>query len=73
MHLHGFPQLVYAKDGYPLDQPYAADTILIAPGERYSVLITPNHPGTWVFHCHILTHAEAPNGFTGMTTAMVVK
>jgi FtsP/CotA-like multicopper oxidase with cupredoxin domain len=25
MHLHGFPQLVYAKDGYPLDQPYAAD------------------------------------------------
>lgn len=73
MHLHGPQQTVIAKDGVPLTVPYTGDTILIAPGERYSVLITPNHPGTWVFHCHILTHAEAPNGFTGMTTAMVVK
>ena len=26
MHLHEFPQLVIAKDGIPLDQPYYADT-----------------------------------------------
>ena len=38
MHLHQFPQLVYAKDGIPLDEPYWADTINVAPGERYSVL-----------------------------------
>jgi FtsP/CotA-like multicopper oxidase with cupredoxin domain len=73
MHLHGPTQLVIAKDGHPLKSPYEADTILIGPGERYSVLITPNRPGTWVWHCHILTHAEAPAGFIGMTTALVVQ
>ncbi|MEX1164588.1 MAG: multicopper oxidase domain-containing protein, partial [Nitriliruptor sp.] len=62
MHLHGFPQLVVAKDGYPLDQPYWADTINVAPGERYSVLVTAEHVGAWVFHCHILTHAETDEG-----------
>ncbi|HEU5083006.1 MAG TPA: multicopper oxidase domain-containing protein [Acidimicrobiales bacterium] len=72
MHLHGPDQLVIAKDGNPLPQPYKADTVLVGPGERYSVLVTPNRPGTWVWHCHILTHAEAPEGFIGMTTALVV-
>ena len=73
MHLHGPKQLVIAKDGYPLPQPYYADTVLVGPGERYSVLVTPDRPGTWVWHCHILTHAEAPEGFIGMTTALIVK
>jgi FtsP/CotA-like multicopper oxidase with cupredoxin domain len=72
MHLHGPNQLVIAKDGNPLPAPYKADTLLIAPGERYTVLVTPNHVGTWVFHCHILNHAEATDGFYGMTTALVV-
>ena len=72
MHLHGPRQLIIAKDGNPLPQPYYADTVLVGPGERYSVLVTPNRPGTWVWHCHILTHAEAPEGFIGMTTALVV-
>ena len=25
MHLHGFPQLIFTKDRFPLDQPYWAD------------------------------------------------
>lgn len=41
MHLHHVPQLVVAKDGFPLAQPYWADTINVAPGERYSVVIMP--------------------------------
>ncbi len=45
MRLHGFEQLVIAKVGEPLDQPYAADTILVAPGERYTVLSTPPPQG----------------------------
>jgi FtsP/CotA-like multicopper oxidase with cupredoxin domain len=73
MHLHGPQQTVIAKDGVPLTVPSSGDTIMIAPGERYSVLVTATRPGTWAFHCHILTHAEAPSGFFGMTTAMVVK
>ena len=41
MHLHHVPQLVVAKDGFPVQQPYWADTINVAPGERYSVLLIP--------------------------------
>ncbi len=72
MHLHGFEQIVYAKDGEPLDQPYAADTILIGPGERYTVLFHADQVGTWVWHCHILNHVEADTGMFGMVTAVVV-
>jgi len=73
MHLHGFEQIVYAKDGEPLDQPYAADTILIGPGERYTVLFHADQAGTWVWHCHILNHVEAATGMFGMVTAVVVQ
>ena len=59
MHLHGFEQMVIAKDGEPLDAPYAADTILVAPGERYTVLFHADAAGTWVWHCHILNHVES--------------
>ncbi|WP_051062222.1 multicopper oxidase domain-containing protein [Ilumatobacter nonamiensis] len=72
MHLHQFPQLVYAKDGIPLDSPYWADTVNVAPGERYSVLFQADAVGTWVYHCHILTHVERADGMFGMVTAMVV-
>ena len=36
-----------------------ADTILVAPGERYTVLFHATEPGTWVWHCHILNHVES--------------
>jgi manganese oxidase len=73
MHLHGFPQLVYAKDGIPLDYPYWADTINVAPGERFSVLFQGSMPGVWVWHCHILTHVESDEGLFGMATAVIVE
>lgn len=87
MHLHHMPQLVVAKDGIPLDNPYWADTVNVAPGERYSVLVSteaddlavdqfdpnvPPGPGIWAFHCHILTHSEGDQGLMGMVTAWVV-
>jgi plastocyanin len=72
MHLHQMPQLVYAKDGIPLDHPYWADTINVAPGERYSVLFRATDLGTWVWHCHILTHVERDDGMFGMVTAVIV-
>lgn len=73
MHLHGPDQLVFAKDGFPLDSPYWADTIQIAPGERYSVLVHADEVGTWVWHCHILTHVEKADGMFGMATAIIVE
>jgi FtsP/CotA-like multicopper oxidase with cupredoxin domain len=73
MHLHGMPQMVIAKDGYPLANPELEDTVTVAPGERYTVLVHATEPGTWVWHCHILPHAENDHGMFGMVTALVVK
>ncbi|NOX29778.1 MAG: multicopper oxidase domain-containing protein [Actinobacteria bacterium] len=73
MHLHQFPQLVYAKDGIPLQQPYWADTVNVAPGERYTVMFRADDAGTWAWHCHILTHVEREEGMFGMVTAVVVQ
>ena len=73
MHQHQFPQLVFAKDGFPLEQPYWADTVNVAPGERYSVLVHADRAGTWVWHCHILTHVEKEEGMFGMVTALIVE
>ena len=73
MHLHGLAQKVIAKDGYPVPQSYDADTILVGPGERYTVLVHADNLGVWAWHCHILSHAEREDGMFGMVTAMVVK
>jgi FtsP/CotA-like multicopper oxidase with cupredoxin domain len=72
MHLHGLPQLVFAKDGYNLPQPYLCDTLNVAPGERWDVIVDCTEPGAWAFHCHILSHAEGEHGMYGMVTALVI-
>jgi FtsP/CotA-like multicopper oxidase with cupredoxin domain len=72
MHLHGMPMQVTHNDGWLLDQPYMCDTLNIAPGERYDVIVEATEQGTWAFHCHILSHAESKHGMFGMVTALVV-
>jgi len=67
-----FPQTVIAKDGLPLESPYAVDTISVAPGERVTVLVKGDKPSTWVRHCHILNHVERDEGMFGMVTAVIV-
>lgn len=73
MHLHGMHMTVIAKDGWDQPAPWKCDTLNIAPGERWDVLIKATNPGTWAFHCHILPHAESPHGMLGMVTALVVQ
>ena len=73
MHLHGMPQLVIAKDGYPVANPQLEDTVTVAPGERVSVLVHATEPGVWAWHCHILNHAEREDGMFGMVTALIVQ
>jgi uncharacterized cupredoxin-like copper-binding protein len=73
MHLHGIPQLVVAKDGWTLPNPHFEDTVLVAPGERIDVIVEATEVGVWAFHCHVLTHAEGPDGMFGMVTAMIVE
>lgn len=73
MHLHGLVQQVVAKDGRRLAQPYLVDTLNVAPGERYDVLVQASEPGVWTLHCHILSHAESARGMHGMVTAVIVQ
>jgi manganese oxidase len=73
MHLHGMHMTVIDKDGWPQPAPWKCDTLNIAPGERWDVIVDCNNPGTWAFHCHILTHAESQHGMFGMVTALVVQ
>jgi manganese oxidase len=72
IHLHGIAQMLIAKDGFPTP-PQLMDTVPVAPGERFTVLIHATDLGTWAWHCHILTHAENDTGMFGMVTALVVK
>ncbi len=73
MHLHGPPGWVIARDGIELESPWAGDTFNIAPGERWTVIHRMDKPGVWAWHCHIITHAERPDGMFGMVTAIIVE
>jgi FtsP/CotA-like multicopper oxidase with cupredoxin domain len=72
MHLHGMHMTVVEKDGWPQPAPWKCDTLNVAPGERWDVIVNCNNPGTWAFHCHILPHAESEHGMFGMVTALIV-
>ncbi|HEX6060260.1 MAG TPA: copper oxidase [Gemmatimonadaceae bacterium] len=72
MHLHGMHMTVIDKDGWAQPAPWKCDTLNIAPGERWDVIVNCTNPGTWAFHCHILPHAEAEHGMFGMVTALIV-
>ena len=73
MHLHGMHMTVIDKDGWPQPAPWRCDTLNIAPGERWDVIVNCTNPGTWAFHCHILPHAESEHGMFGMVTALIVQ
>jgi uncharacterized cupredoxin-like copper-binding protein len=75
MHLHGFHFQVVGVDGFPLSAAnrYMADTLVVAPGSRYDILVHATNPGVWAFHCHILNHVEGPEGMFGMVTALIVQ
>jgi FtsP/CotA-like multicopper oxidase with cupredoxin domain len=58
MHLHGHHMLVLGRDGRPsTGSPWWADTLNVAPGERYEVAFRADNPGIWMDHCHNLEHA----------------
>jgi FtsP/CotA-like multicopper oxidase with cupredoxin domain len=73
MHLHGMHMTVIDKDGWPQPAPWKCDTLNIAPGERWDVIVNCTNPGVWAFHCHILPHAESEHGMFGMVTALIVE
>ena len=68
MHMHGGFMTVIAKDGFPLPAPQKVNTISVAPGETWDVILAPQYAGTWVWHCHILAHATGPKDANGNDT-----
>jgi manganese oxidase len=73
MHLHGMPQQIIAIDGWPRTPFQMCDTVDVAPGNRYDVIVEATEVGAWAFHCHVLSHAEGPLGMFGLVTAMIVE
>jgi len=69
MHLHGGSFTVVAKDGFPLEVPQEMNTLNLAPGETWDVIIEPQYAGTWLWHCHVLSHATGPRDADGNETA----
>lgn len=57
MHLHGM--WMQLENGSEHDEIPFKHTVLVKPGEKLSVLITPIEKGDWAFHCHFLYHLEA--------------
>jgi len=62
MHLHGFYYRVESVGDAEYDTIYAQDerrmvvTELMVPGRTMSLTWTPDRPGNWIFHCHVLPH-----------------
>jgi manganese oxidase len=69
MHLHGGYFYVIAKDGFPLSEPQKMNTLSLAPGETYDIILAPQFGGTWIWHCHVLSHATGPKDADGNETA----
>lgn len=65
MHLHGM--FVQLENGQPAEKLPNKHTVLVAPGQSYSVLLTADEIGEWAFHCHLQFHMMA-----GMMTKVVV-
>jgi len=55
IHLHGMWMVL--ENGAGERQP-RKHTVNVKPAERVSVLVEPDEPGKWAFHCHILYHME---------------
>ena len=58
-HLHGFFFMPVDEKGQPLRPMAWKDTVNVPINGTVRVLVTfDERPGTWMFHCHILDHAE---------------
>ncbi|HEY8925488.1 MAG TPA: multicopper oxidase domain-containing protein, partial [Polyangia bacterium] len=64
-HMHGFFFQVLGSDDRPIEPMEWKDTVNVpVNGSVRFVIRYDDRPGMWMFHCHILDHAEA--GMMGM-------
>lgn len=66
MHLHGFYYRLEAIGNGETDHAYATEdrpliaTHLVETGETFAMNWTPERPGRWLFHCHMMLHMSPP-------------
>jgi len=53
IHLHGMWSDLETGDPDYIPRKH---TILVQPGSKISYLVTPDMPGDWAYHCHLLYH-----------------
>jgi FtsP/CotA-like multicopper oxidase with cupredoxin domain len=63
-HLHGQRFRVTSIDGEPVAGAAWKDTVDIPSGSTVTFVSALDNPGTWLYHCHILEHAE--EGMAGL-------
>lgn len=71
MHTHGFHFLVIGTDGRKLDAPYYKDTLLVASGERYDIILRLNQVGRYMMHDHIEQNTTNAGAYLGGMTTMI--
>ena len=59
IHLHGFFFQEVDEKGIPVSPRAWKDTIHVAAESTKRFLVKLDRPGSWMYHCHILDHAEA--------------
>ncbi len=67
-HLHGNPFEVLSLDGVPPASMELQDTVNVPIRSVLRVRLTPDNPGDWMLHCHLLGHEEG-----GMMTVLRVE
>lgn len=72
IHIHGQPFDVVAQDGMRLPVPVQMDTLTVAPGQTFDIVVTPRRTGKWLVHCHIFSHSETKHGMQGLVTILDV-
>jgi FtsP/CotA-like multicopper oxidase with cupredoxin domain len=64
-HLHGFFFQVLDKDGGPVHPLEWKDTVNVPLDQTVRLVVRyDDRPGSWMFHCHVLDHADG--GLMGM-------
>lgn len=60
VYLAGSAFEVVAVNGIPIaeDQRYMRDTLLMSPGDHYTVQFTPDTVGEWILRCNIVMHTQ---------------
>ena len=53
IHLHGMWSDLETGDPGHIPRKH---TVLMQPGSKASYLVTPEMPGDWAYHCHLLYH-----------------